>query len=96
MYCIVMIAFIAGKEISTKTAAEFISALGINLGLAFVARESVRSIVKFIPAAGNVISGAVAGAVTYGIGHAGITYFIEGSDIEKAKKVYKQKKKKHM
>lgn len=95
-FMIVMIAFIAGKEISTKTAAEFISALGINLGLAFVARESVRSIVKFIPAAGNVISGAVAGAVTYGIGHAGITYFIEGSDIEKAKKVYKQKKKKHM
>jgi len=92
---IMAIAYIAGREISRKTAAEFIGAVGANLGLAFAVREGVRSAVKLIPAAGNVISSAVAGAVTFGIGKAGIVYFIDGHDIEKAKKAFQSGEKQY-
>ncbi|MBS4201920.1 50S ribosome-binding GTPase [Bacillus sp. FJAT-49732] len=92
---IMAIAYIAGREISRKTAAEFIGAVGANLGLAFAVREGVRSVVKLIPAAGNVISGAVAGAITFGIGQAGIVYFIDGHDIGKAKKAFQSGRKQY-
>lgn len=85
---IILIGFIADKKLSTKTAAEFITALGINIGLAFAAREGVRAIVRLIPGFGNMISGLVAGGVTYGIGVAAITYFIEEKNMEHAKKSY--------
>ena len=90
---IMVVAFISGREINRKTATEFIGALGVNLGLAFAVREGVRSAVKLIPVAGNVISGAVAAGVTYGIGQAGIVYFIEGSELNKAKKEYERGRK---
>ncbi len=92
---IIMIGFIADKELNSKTAAEFIAALGINIGIAFVAREGVRSIVKFIPGLGNVISGVVAAGATYGIGAAAIAYFIEEKNIEQAKKSYQVGMKKY-
>ncbi|MCJ8010071.1 GTPase family protein [Lederbergia wuyishanensis] len=92
---VMAIAYIAGREISRKTAAEFIGAVGANLGLAFAVREGVRSVVKLIPAAGNVISSAVAGAVTFGIGKAGIVYFIDGNDIKKAKKAFQTGKEQY-
>ncbi|MBS4179282.1 GTPase family protein [Lederbergia citrea] len=92
---IMAIAYIAGREISRTTAIEFIGAMGANLGLAFAVREGVRSAVKLIPAAGSVISGAVAGGVTYGIGQAGVAYFIDGNDLSKAKKVFEDGKKQY-
>jgi predicted GTPase len=90
---IMAIAYISGREINRESAGEFIGAIGANLGIAFAVREGVRSAVKVIPAAGSVISGAVAGAVTYGIGQAGIAYFIEGKDLKKAKQVFEQGKR---
>ena len=72
---IVVIGFIADKDINTKTASEFITALGINVGIGLLVREGVRAAVRFIPGAGLAVSGAVAGAVTYGIGQAAIAYF---------------------
>ncbi len=92
---IVIIAFIAGKEINTKTATEFITALGINIGLAFLVREGVRAVVKFIPGAGNFISGTIAGSITFGIGLAAIAYFIEEKDIETSKEAYKKGKEEY-
>lgn len=90
---IMAIAYISGREISRATAGEFIGALGVNFGVAFVVREGVRSAAKMIPAAGNVLSGAVAGGVTYGIGQAGIAYYIEGKDLKKAKQAFERGKK---
>lgn len=90
---IMAIAYISGREISRATAGEFIGALGVNFGVAFVVREGVRSAAKMIPAAGNVLSGAVAGGVTYGIGQAGIAYYIEGKDLKKAKQAFEREKK---
>lgn len=92
-FMIMAIAYISGREISKATAGEFIGALGVNLGVAFLVREGARSAAKLIPAAGNVISGAVAGGVTYGIGQAGISYYIEGKDLKKAKQAFEKGKK---
>ncbi|MGG0412153.1 GTPase family protein [Peribacillus simplex] len=90
---IVVIGFIADKEINTKTASEFIAALGINVGIGLLVREGVRAAVRFIPGAGLAVSGAVAGAVTYGIGQAAIAYFLENKDIDQAKEAYKNANK---
>lgn len=90
---IMIIAYISGRDLSKKTAMEFIGAIGANIGLGFAVREGVRSAVKLIPAAGNMISGAVAATVTYGIGQAGIAYFIEGRELNQAKSAYKKGKK---
>ncbi|RST72275.1 DUF697 domain-containing protein [Siminovitchia acidinfaciens] len=90
---IMAIAYIAGREVNRAAAAEFIGAVGANLGVAFVVREGVRSAAKMIPAAGNMISGAVAGAVTYGIGQAGMAYYLEGKDLKRAKEAFERGKK---
>ncbi|MEY8732597.1 GTPase family protein [Peribacillus frigoritolerans] len=92
---IVVIGFIADKEIKTKTASEFIAALGINVGIGLLVREGVRAAVRFIPGAGLVVSGAVAGAVTYGIGQAAIAYFLENKNIDQAKEAYKNANKEY-
>lgn len=90
---IMAIAYIAGREVNRAAAAEFIGAVGANLGVAFVVREGARSAAKMIPAAGNMISGAVAGAVTYGIGQAGMAYYLEGKDLKRAKEAFERGKK---
>lgn len=90
---IVVIGFIADKEINMKTATEFITALGINVGVGLLVREGVRAAVRLIPGAGLAVSGAVAGAVTYGIGQAAIAYFIEDKSMEQAKEAYKHANK---
>lgn len=92
---IIMIGFIANKKLNSKTATEFITALGINIGLAFAAREGVRAIVKVIPGFGNAISGVVASGTTYAIGVAAIAYFIDEKDMEQAKRSYQQEMKKY-
>ncbi|MFD4818684.1 GTPase [Peribacillus butanolivorans] len=92
---IVVIGFIADKDINTKTASEFITALGINVGIGLLVREGVRAAVRFIPGAGLAVSGAVAGAVTYGIGQASIAYFIENKDMNQAKEAYKNANKQY-
>ncbi|MEC0345302.1 GTPase [Peribacillus frigoritolerans] len=92
---IVVIGFIADKEINTKTTSEFIAALGINVGIGLLVREGVRAAVRFIPGAGLVVSGAVAGAVTYGIGQAAIAYFLENKNIDQAKEAYKNANKEY-
>ncbi|MEV5116381.1 GTPase [Peribacillus frigoritolerans] len=92
---IVVIGFIADKEINMKTASEFIAALGINVGIGLLVREGVRAAVRFIPGVGLVVSGAVAGAVTYGIGQAAIAYFLENKNIDQAKEAYKNANKEY-
>jgi uncharacterized protein (DUF697 family) len=79
---ILLVAIIAGlscRELSWKTGAEFLSAAGVNLSAGFALREVARALVKFIPVAGEVISGAIAGAGTYGIGKAAELYFFTGA-----------------
>jgi uncharacterized protein (DUF697 family) len=84
---------ISGREMSAKLAAEFMTAVGANVGLGLALREGARAAVKFLPGWGNAISGAVAGAGTYSIGHAAVAYFIEGVSLKDARSVFKRYKK---
>jgi len=91
---IIGIGYISGREMNKKSAVEFMTSMGLNVGLAFVFRELARALVKLIPVVGNVVSGAVAAASTWGIGEAAITYFIDKKSPEEAKQIYEQERKK--
>lgn len=83
---IAMIAWLAGKPLTTKSAGEFLGAMGVNVGAGFVFREGARALVKFVfPGAGSAISGAVAFAGTMGIGRGARAYFMRGTSIDEAK-----------
>lgn len=87
---IIGIAYIAGKELSLKAAQEFLVALGVNIGGAFVFREVARGLLKLIPGAGNFISGGVAGTATTALGKAAIAYFVDNVSIKEAKSTFKR------
>ncbi|MDR3402427.1 MAG: hypothetical protein P4L99_08005 [Chthoniobacter sp.] len=84
---------ISGREMSAKLAAEFMAAVGANVGLGLALREGARAAVKLLPGWGNAISGAVAGAGTYSIGHAAVGYFIEGVSLQDARGIFRRRKK---
>ena len=86
------IAYVGGRNVGAKTAAEFIAALGANLGVGLVLREGSRAVLKLLPGWGNAISGAIAGAGTYALGKAAIAYFIEGVSIQDARNLFRRKK----
>jgi len=88
------IGYISGREMNKKSAVEFMTSMGLNVGLSFVFRELARALVKLIPVAGNAASGAVAAASTWGIGEAAITYFIDKKSPEEAKQIYEQEREK--
>jgi uncharacterized protein (DUF697 family) len=69
---------IGGRELSFRAAAEFVGALGMNVGFGMIFREGARAAVKVLPGWGNAISGGIAAAGTYGIGRAATSYFIDG------------------
>lgn len=97
MAMVTSIALIGGKKIDKKGVIEFFGALGLNVVAGFVLRQVARQLLKIIPVAGNVISGAVASAGTYALCEAAIAYFIDGNSMDNVKKtynhVYEDKKK---
>jgi len=82
------IMYVSGRERSLRAAAEFITALGANVGAGMLLRESARAILKFFPGWGNVVCGMVAGAGTYAIGRAATAYFIGGVSLKDARRKY--------
>jgi uncharacterized protein (DUF697 family) len=78
---------VSGRELGLKSAAEFFGALGVNIGLGLVFRETARAAIKVVPGCGNAISAGVAAAGTYSVGRAAIGYFIEGISIDEARKM---------
>jgi uncharacterized protein len=79
MICGIM--YVSGRERSVRAAAEFIGALGANVGAAVLLREGTRAILKFFPGWGNVVCGLVAGSATYAIGRAATAFFVEGVSL---------------
>src|SRR5205085_3166219 len=79
---------VSGRERSLRAATEFVGALGANVGAGMLLREGARAILKLIPGWGNIVCGMVAGAGTYAIGRAAITYFLEGLSIKEARRTY--------
>jgi uncharacterized protein (DUF697 family) len=83
------IGYIGGRELSPKAAAEFLVALGVNVGAGYVFREVARGLVKWaFPGGGSAVSAAVAYAATLGLGAAATAYFIEGRSVDEAKSEY--------
>jgi uncharacterized protein (DUF697 family) len=79
---------VSGRELSLRAAAEFMGALGANVGAAMLLREGTRAILKFFPGWGNVVCGLVAGSGTYGIGRAATVFFIDGVSLTDARRIY--------
>lgn len=88
------IMYVSGRERSLRAAAEFVGAVGANVGAAMLLRESARAVLKFFPGWGNVVCGLVAGSGTYGIGRAATVYFIEGVSLKDARRTYLKSRKK--
>jgi uncharacterized protein (DUF697 family) len=87
------IAWLAGRPVDKKGAAEFLGAMGVNVGAAFALREGARALIKFVfPGAGSMVSGAIAFAGTMAIGAAARQYFLRGASIEEAKRSFAEAK----
>jgi uncharacterized protein (DUF697 family) len=84
---------LSGRELSLRAATEFCGALGANLGVAMVLRESARAAVRIFPGWGNAISGGIAGAGTYAIGKAALAYFIQGASLQEARSLLRRRGK---
>ncbi len=88
------IAWLSGRPLDRKAAAEFLAAMGANVGLGFAFREGARALIKFVfPGAGSMVSGAVAFAGTLAIGAAARNYFLRGTSIEGAKSAFESTNK---
>jgi predicted GTPase len=90
---VLAIAYVSGRDLSLEAAKEFFVAMGINCGAAFVFREIARGLAKLILGWGDFVSGAVAAKGTWAIGEAAIAYFIDHSDIDRAKSAMRSEKK---
>ncbi len=89
------IAWLSGRPLDKRAAAEFLGAMGANVGAAFLFREGARALIKFVfPGAGSMVSGAVAFAGTLAVGAAAREFFLRGGSIEDAKRVFADEKKK--
>jgi uncharacterized protein (DUF697 family) len=84
------IIYVSGRPASARLIAEFVGALGVNIGVGFAFREGARALLKVFPVWGNAISGIVAGAGTYAIGRAAIAYFIEELPMQETKKLFQR------
>jgi len=85
---IIAIGYLAGYEMNKETAMEFLAAMGINVGSAFVFREIAKALVKLIPGFGSGISAGIAFAGTYSIGEAATAYFIDKKSKDETKLTY--------
>jgi uncharacterized protein (DUF697 family) len=91
---IASIGYVAGREMDFSAARDFLGALGLNIGAGLVFRELAHALIKIVfPGGGLVISAAVAGATTYGLGEAAIAYFIDGKSPQESREIYERKKK---
>lgn len=87
------IAWLSGRPLDRKAAAEFLGAMGANVGIGFALREGARALIKFVfPGAGSMVSGAVAFAGTMAIGAAARSYFLRNTSIEDAKRAFADEK----
>ena len=84
-----MIIHTTGRPFSARLVAEFLGALGFNIGAGLALREGARAVVRIVPIWGNAVSGFIAGAGTYAIGKAAIAYFIEETPINETRRIFR-------
>ncbi|MDP9148637.1 MAG: 50S ribosome-binding GTPase [Myxococcota bacterium] len=84
------IAWIAGRSVDKKGTAEFLGGLGANVGMAFVLREAVRSLLKVVvPGGASVVSAAIAFSGTMAVGSAARAYYLRGVSLAKARRLFR-------
>jgi len=81
---------VSGRDISRKAIAEFLSALGLNIGAGLILREGARAAIKFLPGFGSAISGAIAGGATLALGRAATAYFIEEKPLPEVRTFFQK------
>jgi predicted GTPase len=87
------IAWIGGRAVDRRGAGEFMTGLGLQVGVAIGLRQAARTIIKFlIPGGGAVVSAAVAFTGTSAIGAAASAYYIRGVSLADARKVFRRGK----
>ena len=96
---VMLVAYLAGSDISFKTAQKIIVSLGGNglAGLAFrvLAQQSAKALNVIAPGAGSVAGGGIAAAATYGMGEAAIRYYFDGILSENLRQVYEKASQDH-
>jgi uncharacterized protein (DUF697 family) len=83
-----LVIYTTGKPANPRLFAEFVGALGINIGAGLLFREGARALIRIVPFWGNAVSGMIAGAGTYAIGRAAIAYFIEERPVHETKQLF--------
>lgn len=71
------LAYLSGRSWDGKTAAEWITSVGVVGGVGLGFRWSAQQLVKLIPGAGSLVSAGIAGAGTAALGHSAIAYFLD-------------------
>lgn len=88
------IAWISGRSLDATGAAEFLTSLGANVGMAFALRETVRGLLKVVaPGGGALVSATIAFSGTMAIGAAARSYFIGGVSIKDARRIFRRSRK---
>ncbi len=86
------IAWIGGRSVDRRGAAEFLGSLTANVGFAFVLREGFRQLMKVVaPGGGALVSATVAFTGTMAIGAGAKAYYIRGLSLEDARKAFRRK-----
>jgi len=83
----IMIGIIGGlscRSLSIETAKKYLASGGVLTGVAIGLRTAAQQLAKFLPGVGTIISAAIAGGGTYGLGRAAEAYFFSG-EIKKPK-----------
>jgi predicted GTPase len=88
------IAYLSGRRMTVRAITEWIVSIGGAGAAGLAVREVFRFLVKMIPVAGNIVSGAMAGAWTWGLGMAALAYFIDDQTLEESKKAFEREKSK--
>lgn len=70
------IAYLSGRGWDGKTAAEWMTSVGVVGGVGFGFRTLARQVVKLVPGAGSVVAGSIAGAGTLALGRSAMGYFL--------------------
>jgi uncharacterized protein len=85
------IAWIGGRTIDRRGATEFMTGLGLHVGVAMGLREAARAVIKFLlPAGGAIVSATVAFTGTKAIGTAAKGYYIRGVSLEDVRKAFQR------
>lgn len=85
------IAWIGGRSVDKRGAAEFMTSLGANVGLGIGLRILGHALMSLVSGGGAlVVSAAVAFTGTMGIGSAAKAYYIRGVSLEDARRVFRR------